>query len=439
MAKFHFQVSTLSQSFPNFIFKSNPLKDIISIPETSADEINEVQSSPPGSFPLRVIPCRIAAQIQLPIRGSALDLGQMIVRPAELCNKSCCEPVVLVDVAPSREEEEIVRILQQIPCPSTQNLDRIQLKWADSGRANFQAVEVGHSGVKTVLPAWVLGYWKSVAMYWTDIVCWRRAYMTLNAEIDCPEMVDLLSSIPWQQHRSPIPGATISDLALFSTTGWASDNHINIVGWFVNARLKSDAVRVLQAGYADKLRYSFMSSNSTPAPMRSTCRWLDLLRNDLHNGKYDAVGFPVHVVAGEGLPTRPEHGNHWVAVVIDARASIIWYGDSLGDNPHRSVVEMVRWWLKPAFQNEFSLRLLKYNTQSTSWSCGDRAMNMIAHHFEPATFPLIGRRKEDAIHNRFNLLFLVVDMIRRVVSILNSVYFSSDIELFQPGSRFFIE
>jgi hypothetical protein len=388
----------------------------MSSPAAASDEMYVVHSSP-VSFPSRVIPCRIAGDIQLPIRGSALDLGQMHAIPAELCDKSCCEPVLLGTMAPLRDEEELVETLKKIPCPSSLNLDRVEHKWAASGKECFEAIEVHHSGVRSILPAWVLNYWKSVATYWMDIVCWSHVYKALNMEIDCPAMLELLSTIPWHQQRSPIPGATVSDLALFATTRWASDNHMDILGWFVNSRLKNDVERVLQAGYADKMRYFFEVSDSHPAPLQSTCRWLDLLRDDLRKGKYKRVGFPVNIVAGKGLPASPEHGNHWVAIVIDAEKTIIWYGDSLGNTPCRRVVEMVRWWLRPAFREKFALRLLKYNKQSTSWSCGDRAMNMIAHHFDPETFPLIGQRKEDAIHNRFHHLFSIVDQIRLVVCI----------------------
>jgi hypothetical protein len=374
-------------------------------------------SSPVTTFPFEVIPPRIALKIQLPIKGSALELGRMPVKPLALCDKPCCEPVLLSDVAPKRDDRKLIETLQQIPCPSMRLLRRVQVNWANEGQRSFKAVEVHHANVVTILPPWVLSYWQSVATHWMDLISWRRACKFLDTEFKHQVVIDLLASIPWYQSRSPIPGATIRDLATLATTEWLSDNDIDLLGWFVNEEIKSETAYLVHAAYPDKMRHLYQSSNSHSAPQNSTCEWLDALRGEMETGRYEQIGFCVNIVAGQGLPMPPQNGNHWVAVVIDVKNQIIWFGDSLRDPPHENVVQMLRWWLRAAFEFHFSIRLLKCIRQSTSWSCGDRAINMIAHHFDLQKFSLIGSEKRDVLLNRFNLLVRVVDKIHSMVRI----------------------
>ena len=108
-------------------------------------------------------------------------------------------------------------------------------------------------------------------------------------------------------------------------------------------------------------------------------------------------------------------GNHWVAVILDRMSWSIWLGDSLGCRPDATLIEMLHWWLRPAFEESFKVRSLRSNKQMGSWSCGDRAVNMMANHFLPDEFPLIGGTDEEALWTRIELLVRLIGEIRTLV------------------------
>lgn len=374
----------------------------------------EIRSSPPMTHPLfSDIPRHIASEIQLPIGGSALDLALMPVVPQRLCNMSCCKAVLLESLAPAREDSEILDMLNRLPCPSKSLLDSIMRDKTVEGKF-IQSFKVSHSGRSTILPLWVLTFWHSVATHWADIVGWKRAHHCLINEFECAEVLGLFSTIPWDA-RCPIPGATVSDLATFATTEWLTDNHINLLGWYVNGEIESKSVRLVQAGYPERIGYLFNAWNTKTAPPDLKYHWLDSLRQQLRDGTLKKIGFVINTVAGAGLPIPPQVGNHWVAAVIDGENREMWLGDSMGKPPHKTVIQMLDWWLRPAFHTRFSVRHLPCHRQQTSWNCGDRSINMIAHHFDPEQFPLIGNRESDEIQNRLELFYYIVERIRLAV------------------------
>jgi Ulp1 protease family, C-terminal catalytic domain len=334
--------------------------------------------------------------------------------PKTLCKSPCCLPFLLPEVAAQPEEQEVIDILSKIPCPSVENLTQVQHDWMTSGKHFFHAVEVRHSGCPITLPSWVLTFWQSLASHWRDVFWWRKAYGTLTEEVECEEALQLLATIPWR-YRSPIPGAEITDLAWLATTAWLTDNHINLLTWLVNRRLGSSKVRLLEAAYPSKLFDLYKRWKSHSARADSNYSWLNSPRDALRSGKLQQVGFCVYIESGRGLPMTQQQGNHWVAVVIDGRNRRILFGDSQGYSPHASILDMLRWWLRPAFEEEFSIHSLRYNKQSGSWSCADRAVNMVAHHFAPEIFSLMGDTLLDEVQNRIELLVRIVQEIRSLV------------------------
>ena len=341
------------------------------------------------------------------MRGSATELAEFQMLPGKLCNMPCCEPILLSDEAPERDNHQIIKILKRIPCPNRQLLNNIQEKWMAEGKNSFRAIKVSHGNVPTILPSWVLTWWDLVAQYWEDIVSWKKAYRALHEEIDCDRILQLLSTIPWN-HPCPVPGVKTSDLAWFATKKWLSDNHVHLLAWFLDGAIKSEKMRLLSCDYSGKIFESFKTSKTT---MRRY-RFLDAAREKLRTGEWHQIGFCIHVVAGQGLPMAPLVGNHWVAVVIDGQNRRILFGDSLGYPAHPSIIQMLHWWLRPAFNFKFPVAPLQYNGQATPWSCADRAINMLAHHFEPRKFLLLGGSEENEVQNRVKLLLAIVKKFR---------------------------
>jgi hypothetical protein len=375
--------------------------------------IIEIKSSPPMTCPpFSVIPCHIASEIQVPIRGSALALSRIPVVPPILCHKACCEPVLSEDAAPILDDHEIMEILKRTPCPSKHRLDAIALKDSDHRNA-VKSFRVRHPGCRASLPSWVLTFWRSVATYWREIVSWKRAYEAVIL-LTFPEVLELLPTIPWDS-RLPVPGASVSDLATFCTTDWLTDSHINLLAWYVNTKIGVRSVRFVQAAYPERIGHLFNAWRTKTTLPALTYQWLDTLRDQLRNGVFTTVGFCLNTIAGRGLPMPHEVGNHWIGIVINGQNQRIWFGDSMGHQPHASVTEMLDWWLKPAFPDCFEVHELPHKRQETTWSCGDRAVNMIAHHFDRTLFPLVGQTELEEKENRLSLFCNIIKSIRTIV------------------------
>src|SRR6266704_3406686 len=120
-----------------------------------------------------------------------------------------------------------------------------------------------------------------------------------------------------------------------------------------------------------------------------------------------------------GMPEMPSEGNHWVAVVLDGQNRRILFGDSLGYQLHATILAMLDWWLRPAFEQPFSIYELQYNRQAGSWSCRDQAVNMMAHYLSLDQFPLLGHTTEVEVRNRIELLMGIVGEIRTLVCIFS--------------------
>jgi len=91
-----------------------------------------------------------------------------------------------------------------------------------------------------------------------------------------------------------------------------------------------------------------------------------------------------------------ERENHWIGIVIDAPKSTIYIGNSQQNLPDEQVINMLQWFLKGAFPQDFAIRTLKCSIQPRNWSCGEYSVNMVTHHFDPVQYPLPGPKLVDA-------------------------------------------
>lgn len=371
----------------------------------------EIPSSPSITFPS--IPSDFATVIKLPLGGSALSLAHIPVRPLTICGSSCCQPLLLTEEAPDDEDYTIMDSLRDIPCPTLGNLQRAYRECGTDNQHRFRSVRTEHAGSAVTLPIWALSFWKSVATYWDDIRWWHRASETLKT-LECHHAHALLGTIPWSV-PFPIPELRVRDLAKLATDSWLGDDQIDLLTWLVNRHLETSPVLLLQRKYPFKILDLYRNSRSDRSCENERFGWVNEPREQLRKGELDQIGFCLNVIAGEGMPDPGCPGNHWVAVILDRMSRSIWLGDSLGCRPDATLIEMLQWWLRPAFEESFKVRSLRFNKQIGSWSCGDRAVNMMANHFLPDEFPLIGGTDEDALRNRIELLVRLIGEIRTLV------------------------
>ena len=161
----------------------------------------------------------MALELELPIRGSALNLAHISVKPLSICGATCCQPVLTPEEALQMEDYMVMDLLRHTPCPSMDNLEQVRHNWVASSHYPFCSIQVHHLGSTTILPAWAMTFWQPVASHWGDIFWWNKASEMLM-QVECHKAYILLSTIPWSI-RSPIPGVQIKNLAQWQPQlGW---------------------------------------------------------------------------------------------------------------------------------------------------------------------------------------------------------------------------
>ncbi|KAG1889658.1 uncharacterized protein F5891DRAFT_965318, partial [Suillus fuscotomentosus] len=84
------------------------------------------------------------------------------------------------------------------------------------------------------------------------------------------------------------------------------------------------------------------------------------------------------------------HSNHWLSLVIDGSGHTIYFGDSFGcHEAPDSICHAVEWWLALHTPVLFVWQPLACTRQQDQYLCGILAVNAIAHHFLPETYPLL--------------------------------------------------
>ncbi|KAG2059588.1 hypothetical protein BDR06DRAFT_833449, partial [Suillus hirtellus] len=83
------------------------------------------------------------------------------------------------------------------------------------------------------------------------------------------------------------------------------------------------------------------------------------------------------------------NGNHWMAIIVNQSERKVLYGDPGGLGAPVVLCQAIDWWLKNHFTESFAWVHLPCTHQHDSHSHGVLAVNVIAHHLLPATFPLI--------------------------------------------------
>ena len=85
--------------------------------------------------------------------------------------------------------------------------------------------------------------------------------------------------------------------------------------------------------------------------------------------------------------------NHWVAVVLEFKNDIIWYGDSLGGKIPLSMEKNIKWWTKFHSGKDFTVKKLTITIQKDFFSCCLLVWNAICVFVFPETTHLIPAKR----------------------------------------------
>jgi len=81
-------------------------------------------------------------------------------------------------------------------------------------------------------------------------------------------------------------------------------------------------------------------------------------------------------------------GNHWIALILDFKASRILYGDSMGGTIDEGIEEALNWWIGQHMGTQFTTSYLPITRQRDGHSCGILAWKALAAYLFPARYSL---------------------------------------------------
>ena len=81
-------------------------------------------------------------------------------------------------------------------------------------------------------------------------------------------------------------------------------------------------------------------------------------------------------------------GNHWIALILDFKASRILYGDSMGGTIDEGIEEALNWWISQHMGTQFTTSYLPITRQRDGHSCGILVWKALAAYLFPARYSL---------------------------------------------------
>jgi len=123
-----------------------------------------------------------------------------------------------------------------------------------------------------------------------------------------------------------------------------------ILVYMLNVHLSEKKSRMLSCLGSNFIRCAWQSFQSDGVWLRRN--WISRLFDEFKGGSLEQLGLAVNVMVGGG---PHEQGNHWIGVVIDAPKSTIYIGDSQQNLPDEQVIDVLQWFLKGAFPQDFAI------------------------------------------------------------------------------------
>jgi len=212
----------------------------------------------------------------------------------------------------------------------------------------YNAVQVRHGdGSWTFLP-WVLTVWNNFVEIYNSITIWPQAAEGLRRRGDM-ETLEHLRTLRWAG-SCLIPDTSLMSIGHLGTRRWLNDEAMAILVYMLNVHLSEKKSRMLSCLGSNFIQHAWQSFQSDGVQLRRN--WISRLFDEFKDGSLEWLGLAVNVMVGGGLHER---GNHWISVVIDAPKSMIYIGDSQQNLPDEQVIDMLQWFLKGAFPQDFMI------------------------------------------------------------------------------------
>ncbi|KAJ7229346.1 hypothetical protein C8J57DRAFT_994462, partial [Mycena rebaudengoi] len=100
---------------------------------------------------------------------------------------------------------------------------------------------------------------------------------------------------------------------------------------------------------------------------------------------------------------------HWIAVVVDAKAGSILYGDPFKFPPDEETRSALKWWTTYHTGHNFTWGDLEVPDQKDGFNCGILSFNGLGRHFLPDRYPLIDGNGSGPADARLEMMLRIIN------------------------------
>jgi Ulp1 family protease len=157
------------------------------------------------------------------------------------------------------------------------------------------------------------------------------------------DVLDMLDQVAWSgKVKGFSRNATVEKTALagLASRGWLNDDHIHMAVDILRSEMEEEGVEgvattILQGGWFFKRLCNVYGEQDRYRDTNNCAyRWIRNIGHKMATGSIQHLGLVLH------------QGNHWPAVVIDVKRSMIQFGDSLHGSIPEKVKTTLLWWTR---------------------------------------------------------------------------------------------
>ena len=305
---------------------------------------------------------------------SALKWLQYSLPPA-LGSVAISDPAKIFSTEPPNLVDSAT--LSSIMCPPKRIID--SLRSSLSQFSDIQSITCAYLSVTKQnerVPLFMLTYWfkldnmrrtqQKLAVSFQTLEKFRSSPQTTPASRTLADDVRvMLGMLPWQDSIRGFPLEMDSSyLSAFFGTEWLSSEHINLMMHLLENDTQTKGLSAVEfitetANFTTRLKQAHLNPDEYDTDQGY--RWLSKIGQRLANGHSDRLA----------LVANTDQQNHWVAILIDVRERLIWFGNSLkGDGVPTSLMNALKWWLYYHFAEPFRTHDLPITIQRDGYNCG---------------------------------------------------------------------
>lgn len=293
--------------------------------------------------------------------------------------------------------DTIVSKLRRLTIPPTKIVNQLveasRQAWLDGHRSVVYA-HLGDATV-TMFPLWVVTYWVDIVKFratardpWGASKTWLSGEMKQKKStvrmMLAEEVNELLHVLPWNAQKSGVSDKESTHLlSQFLGTRYLTGSAMNDLLEILRERVVDDKVfrerqvRVEHVSLTSAVMRAFAQRNDAHSYAGTGFSWIRMVGEKLFGAGQELVTI-AHLRGITDVEGDPE--NHWVALVVDAKANMIRYGDPLGSPMPRKLFDAYTWWIAQHSTSIFSTARLEITRQSDSHSCGPLSINALEHY-----------------------------------------------------------